>query len=186
MDCVSCQVRAPSRRLVEYQPDRKCCEFSPFVSAFAMGALLQSQVDVEALVLEAQGQLVLTQLGVIHSHRHRKQQGALCHFFDKEKRQCSIWSQRPAICFSFFCTQRESKIFSTLESDLLNQETELLQHWYFESGGTHSAWDQWGLAMEEHPLVDLPEAMLVKEWEQASQIYQEASEWLRAHSLRDS
>jgi Fe-S-cluster containining protein len=182
VDCDQCQVRAPLKRDGVYSAQRKCCEFSPFLSSFAVGALIEQGVDLETLFEASAGGLILTKLGMVHSFTHRKNPTALCHFYNPKKRNCHIWKQRPAICYSFFCAHEKKSELKDLESRLLEEETALLHQWYLEKIGDKELWAQWGLVMEEVPLVALPRELLLSSWFEAEAHYIQCLQWLRTQT----
>jgi Fe-S-cluster containining protein len=81
----------------------KCCDFQPFVAGFLLGALLEEGVELP------RGDFHYTPLGLVASQSFRAQhaastEGLACAFFDRENRQCQIWSKRPGECSTYLCT----------------------------------------------------------------------------------
>lgn len=179
IDCSSCQVTAPLSRPHEYNKQSKCCEFSPFVSAFALGALIEEGVDLHSFCQQSPETLVWTGLGVVHSLAHRKSVDQVCHFFHQGKGHCQIWQHRPATCMSFFCVYEGTKKMDRFENKLLELETEALLDWHFASGGDLQQWSQWGLAMEAEPIVAIPSELIFSSMDEAVAHYTKSWKWLK-------
>lgn len=180
VNCVQCRVVKATSAPHPYNPETKCCEFSPFVSCFALGRLIQQGADLSVLYRQSENHLVATQLGLIHSHSHRQTSHSLCQFFDRKSKACQIWSQRPAICFFFFCVTEKKGQWNALEHKVLEKEAELLQRWFFEQGGSEQDWARWGLIMEPQPVIDIPESLVFDNWNEARSWYLQSYEWLNS------
>ncbi len=178
VDCMNCSVQPPLTRAMEYTVETKCCEFSPFLSAFAAGALLHEGADLERFYSQAQGELVLTRLGILHNLQHRKKR-RLCAFYNKPQRSCQIWHHRPATCFTFFCVTEKTKRWESIEIELLESEADWLHHWHVHKKGSADDWARWGLVMEEQPVIEIPETLLIRQWDQAEPYFREAYRWLK-------
>ena len=179
VDCDSCRVHPPHYRMSEYSPKNKCCEFSPFISSFAAGALIEQGTDLRRIVEESGGELVPTQLGIVHNQSHRKKVRSLCRFYDSNSRGCQIWQQRPPTCYTFFCVTEKTKQWEPLENKWLEEETGWLKQWFQKLDLSEDVWAEWGLYMEADPLVELPEALKFEKWEIAESLYVESLNWLR-------
>ncbi len=175
VDCRTCQVSPPLRRPDGYNPVTKCCQFSPFLSCFALGAHIHQGGDLTFLEQE---HLVCTPLGVVHSHEHRSQQDSLCHFFRDETKDCAVWKNRPATCYTFFCISRKQDRLKKWESQLLEDETELLSDWFDHMELPEDLWQEWGDSMDERPKVPIPQAMIISDVEKAKSLYLSSYKWL--------
>ncbi len=177
VDCDACQVRAPLERVEAYSAQTKCCEFSPFVSAFAVGAWIADGGDLKGL-MERAPSVVMTKLGLIHNQGHRASAADLCQFFDSENRQCKIWQHRPATCMTFFCASKFKKTFlNELENQWMWLETDLLKRWYDEQGGDGELWAQWVEALEDQPQQSIPADFILESLADVETLYSESWAW---------
>lgn len=175
VDCYNCQVHLPLKREKNYDAKVKCCDFSPFVSCFSLGALVHSGVDLIP-ILEGSRELAITVLGVVHSHKHRKQK-QICHFYSDGN--CEIWSQRPPICYTFYCASRKTQVLQSLEEHLLTHEAQLLHKWFQHLQLDESLWRQWGDCMDETPGAPIPEDLLLGDWNEAYDLFLKSYNWLQ-------
>lgn len=176
VDCEHCQVRPPLKRTKAYSLDVKCCDFSPFISCFAFGELIQTHPAPFAL-LGDDDNLIWTKLGVVHHLRHRKDR-RVCGFFDNG--QCLVWQQRPATCYSFYCASQQPETWSSLEDRLLAREVDLLKSWFFYLGLSDSLWRQWGEFMDWDAQVSIPEELVITNRSEAISQYLKSREWLKS------
>jgi Fe-S-cluster containining protein len=184
INCASCTINSSLSRSSEYSAKLKCCEFSPFWSAFAIGAWISEGGDFKKISEKITNQALVTRMGVLHSRSHRQTPHSLCQFYDKEKLNCSIWSQRPATCATFFCTSNYNdglKAYGELEDILLKAEADLLFLWFIENNWDLDLWSQWCLYMEkEAPLETIDPQLLMTHFDEAQQYYLQSYFWLKS------
>lgn len=180
VDCQSCRVTAGAKREGHYDPKTKCCEFSPFVSAFALGAWLAEGGSWNNL---KSPDLQTTVFGILHSSTHRKQEDSLCKFYQPSTGLCRIWAQRPATCFYFFCAGPYlSPRTNQQELKVLSDEAHFLKRWFFEDRrGSLELWRHWGEVMEDKSDIELSENLVIESWSEAAEHYLKAWQWLQGH-----
>jgi len=183
VDCDNCQLKSPLKRTGIYQVDRKCCEFSPYWSSFGIGAWLDAGNTLGSLKAVDNGEMILTSIGVIHTLEHRAGKENLCLNFNKQNNNCSIWSQRPATCFSFFCaSQYETGIsqYSILEDWLLSIESAAIKIYFYKNGIAPEVWQKWVEYMEEEPDPEtFPHELLIHNYSDAEKLYKDSYYWFR-------
>lgn len=116
--CNNCLRSRDKRFAYTYKSNLKCCTFHPYLPNYAVGALLQQQVEtVGTLKLKNKinnrefafpvGVMAPFDYQFIFLTKEEDQFGndenLLCPYFDKLKNQCSIWSYRGVVCTSFYC-----------------------------------------------------------------------------------
>lgn len=180
VDCKTCQVHVPLVRSQVYHPETKCCEFTPFVSGFAVGAFLQENGEWPHFSQD----FVYTLFGVMHPLSLRKSKNpVLCGFFDRKQKKCSIWPQRPATCATFFCASQKkegSKSYSQIEDKLQALEVGLLKLWFDEKRLSEELWEHWGDYMEKDTsLRDLDSRLLFISKSDAFKHYRNLYFWLK-------
>ena len=189
IDCDSCKVRPPLVRMEIYQPDTKCCEFSPLWSGFGVGAWLKRGHRLNQLSGWEKGGWEITVLGLLHDREHRLQKKSLCHFFSKTEKKCEIWENRPPTCYSFFCSSRHKdgiKVYGDLEKWLLKTEAQLLQVWFDSQINNSILWQQWCELMDEKPVnFDLPVELRLGSIEEAEKHYIKMFDFLNSEGLMD-
>ena len=188
MNCDACVVREPLVRSEIYHPETKCCQFSPFWSAFGIGAWLKSGGNKDYIhSLKAKG-FLFSPLGILHDFSHRLDKKALCWHFDKDK-GCSIWTERPPICFSFFCASQYPDgllVYGKMEAWLLKTEAKALKLWFQELNLSDEFWSQWGECMEAQPSVDkLPNELIINDVSQAIEFYENSWSFINRQETKD-
>lgn len=137
--CASCAMVQPqglTRDPGPFVAHLKCCTYFPFVPNFSLGSMLQENPGVATLRLKVaakQGLLLPTGLHAsserqqlatdLAPHGFGRKSELLCPFFDTQSLSCSVWSQRPGVCTSYFCKSDRGadglKFWSDME-DYLN------------------------------------------------------------------
>ncbi len=177
MDCFHCQVKRPLKRKEKYTPDKKCCQFSPFWSAFAIGAWLEKGEELEKFPRIEEMELTL--MGALHPRSHRISKETLCHFYDQNG-GCGIWSHRPSTCFTFFCaSELGSEIYTQIESWQMRLEANLLKLWFEFKGGSLEDWNLWCGYMDERPKGELPSFFKISQLHEAKSTYRQAHHFLK-------
>lgn len=188
VDCVRCELKDPLVRAGHYEPKTKCCQFSPFWSAFAIGSYLLKGGDQALISEQMRRGLVLTILGISHSIGHRNQKDSVCENFLGEK-GCRIWQHRPPICYSFFCSSQHSDgllMYGRMEKWLLQVEAGALKMWFDSLGLNEDLWDVWGQYMESDPkITELPEELLIRDPNQAVELYKKSYQALSTEFFRE-
>ncbi len=183
VDCDRCQLKNPLKRAGLYRADTKCCEFSPFWSSFAIGGWLSSGNSLQSVQALATGDMILTQIGILHSIEHRLGKENLCHHFNKKSNNCSIWSDRPPTCYTFFCASEYKNgisEYSILEDWLLSIESAAIQAYFKKKGIPSSVWDKWAEYMEPEPDPEtFPSELLIENYSEAEQLYLDCYQWLK-------
>ncbi|MEM7646136.1 MAG: hypothetical protein AAF203_04435 [Pseudomonadota bacterium] len=177
LNCESCVVAAGLVRSQDYQPESKCCRFSPYLGAVAVGALLSEDPDWNP----PSGDLILTGMGLVHTLSHRREK-KVCEFLSPVGR-CQVWNQRPVICFSFFCASerpRGLEQYKKIEAFLLREEAAILKSWFDSRWNDDRVWIAWCEFMEEAPTLEtLPKELLFESWSEARACYLECYRWFR-------
>lgn len=183
VDCTGCQLQSPLRRTGKYRADRKCCEFSPFWSSFAIGGWLAAGNSLDSLQALKTGEMILTQIGILHSVEHRLGQENLCHHFSKKSNNCSIWSDRPPTCYTFFCASEYKNgisEYSNLEDWLLSIESAAIQAYFKKKGISMAVWDKWAEYMEPVPDPEtFPSELLIDNYATAEKLFLDCYSWLK-------
>ena len=186
VDCHNCRLKAPLSRPVEYSVKTKCCQFSPTWSAFAVGAWLDQNPQQQVTLFHEKG-LVLTVLGILHPLDHRLDRQSLCLHF-QEGGGCGVWTQRPPICYSFFCSSQHKEgllTYGRLEQWLLNTEAQALKIWFDQLGLSSHDWQLWCDFMDLQPKNDtLPPSLQIDDPDQAEQIYRKSFAALKSEPLQ--
>jgi hypothetical protein len=65
---------------------------------------------------------------------------------------------------------------------MLNHEAQLLGEWHLDTGGSAEDWALWGQIMEPRPLLEIPDHLLLRDWEAAKVEYQKCFSWLQKRS----
>lgn len=179
LDCVNCEVAKPLSRASHFNVKSKCCDFSPFVSAFAMGAELKKGELPHFQAWAQNTSLLWTSLGLIHTQDHYQDLGSLCELFEKGK--CAIWENRPPTCYSFFCAGMRPEVEGKFETWAMEKEANLLKAWFDELGLSLEVWEGWCIALDRNPGSIIPEELILEPLE-ALEVYKKAYEWLNTYS----
>ena len=114
--CNNCLRARDHRFPYSYKPDLKCCTFVPFIPNFAVGGILVQKLEGHQLIQDfiAEKRFALP-LGIFpdfdyqYRFQNKKKEAfgndknLLCHYYDQERNQCSIWEFRGVVCSTFFC-----------------------------------------------------------------------------------
>ena len=88
-----------------FDPKLKCCTFAPFIPNYTL-AKLWDQPAMQVRIADAQRRAQLTPLGLIPLEETSTDFGRAekdrCAFLNEQAR-CSIWSERPTVCRTYFC-----------------------------------------------------------------------------------
>lgn len=183
IDCKACQVRKPVSRSMDFDPSVKCCQFSPFISGFGVGAWLSDGHKLSDLSGWEDDQIQATRMGLLHPLEHRLDRKALCLHFDIKSGGCKVWRHRPPICFSFFCGSRYPDglaTYASLEKWLLRAEAQLLKFWFDREMMDPQLWQMWSDWMDEKPRAcHFPERLGFKTKEEVGAFYLEMFERLK-------
>ena len=183
VDCDNCQLKSPLTRVGKYAVESKCCEFSPYWSSFGIGAWLEGGHSLSSLSAITNGEMILTSIGIMHTLEHRAQKDSLCLLFNKKSNNCSIWKERPAICFSFFCASEHKtgiSQYSILEDWLLSIEAAALKIYFYRNGIAPEVWQKWVEYMEQEPDPEsFPHELLLDSYVEAEALYKESYAWFK-------
>lgn len=139
--CVMCDHGQPSPVAMEYfNPDTKCCTFTPNLPNYLVGAILTNtsvamaegrqrvraaiakRIGVTPCVLSRSRKLTLIMSGYREAFGRAK--SLLCPYYDgsNPKGTCSIWLNREAVCMTYYCKysggMRGFRYWSALKSYL--------------------------------------------------------------------
>ena len=186
VDCDSCQLKKPLKRDGIYVPNRKCCEFSPYWSSFAIGGWLSRGNSLKSVQALDTGEMIITQIGIMHSLDHRGGKENLCNHFDRKSNNCSIWTDRPPTCYTFFCASEYKNgisEYSNLEDWLLSIESAAIQAYFKKNNISMSVWDKWAEYMEAKPDPEsFPHELLLEDRDEAENLYIETYQWFKESS----
>lgn len=116
--CDNCLRSRDKRFSYTYKPDLKCCTFHPYIPNYAVGALLQQELETVGIkklkekILKREfafpiGVMAPFDYQFIFLTKEEEQFGndknLLCPYYDRMKNQCSIWQYRGVVCTSFYC-----------------------------------------------------------------------------------
>jgi len=116
--CDNCLRSRDKRFSFTYRAHLKCCTFHPYLPNYAVGALLQQQVETVGIVKLKEkiknlefafpvGVMAPFDYQFIFLTKEEEQFGndenLLCPYYDKLIDQCSIWQYRGVVCTSFYC-----------------------------------------------------------------------------------
>lgn len=121
VSCSHCRMVGPfdddCRPLGPFLPETKCCTFLPYWPNFSIGALLTDIPEVQLNFYHGLSkEAILLPLGMFPSSARKeklarlgpqafgKSTELLCPFHCTESGTCDIWSYRPGVCSSYFCT----------------------------------------------------------------------------------
>lgn len=116
--CDNCLRARDHRFSYTYQSDLKCCTFHPYLSNYAVGALLQ-QSERTPGILTIENKIANREfafpIGVMvpfdyqfsflnkEENEFGNRRDLLCPYYDTTQNQCSIWRYRGVVCTSFYC-----------------------------------------------------------------------------------
>jgi Fe-S-cluster containining protein len=156
--CDRCAMCAPAGAdpgaFRSYHPDAKCCTYHPALPNFLVGALL---ADADPALAEGRRRVrakIEQGVGVdpagidapapvrrLYPHSapaFGRSTALLCPYFDRDRRNCTIWRYREAVCSTFFCKLEEGKdgadLWSAVKRYLLEIEDALVEHVLLELG----------------------------------------------------
>jgi len=180
IDCQSCLVsKELKRNESEYNSKDKCCRFSPFWSAFAIGSWIEKE---KRLPIFFDRKPIFTWFGISHSINDRHNPESLCQYYQPSSGQCGIWSERPATCFTFFCTSEwplGQKMYSQLEDDLMSEEAQLLKSYFFQTKNSPLLWENWINFMDKDPQTPLDKDLIINSENIAYEHYLKSFQWLK-------
>ena len=117
--CDTCAMSRPRNTdKIHYREDLKCCTFHPFLPNYMVGALLKDPTataahEVLKRKIESReyalpiGVTAPVQFQVAFNHRTEMEFGNredwLCPYYDRTKKNCSVWRNRGVVCTTFFC-----------------------------------------------------------------------------------
>ncbi len=181
--CQPCLVsQGLKRNEAEYGVKDKCCRFSPFLSAFAIGSWIEKE---NRLPIFNDRKPIFTWFGISHSFEDRQNPKSLCQHYQSSTGQCGVWSERPATCFTFFCTSqwpRGQKMYSELEDFLLASEAQLLKSYFLQTQNSAILWENWVNFMEKVPRTPLAEDLIINSEDEAYMHYLKSFQWLKGLS----
>ena len=177
VDCRTCKVQESLGGELGYSAEKKCCEFSPWLSTFALGAFLEKNPQWAPSF--GFKNFCWSWMGVNHPLSKRNGSKSLCQFFDSSLGSCEVWEVRPATCFSFYCASSKGKNFyENREGSHLAWEAFLVEPWYDYLGGSQEGWSLFCEYMDPHPSRELPQWMCFDHWEEAKKSYVRSWNWL--------
>lgn len=114
--CHNCLRARDQRFKLTYKENLKCCTFVPFIPNYALGALLteniSGQAKIRQMIADRRFALPLglfPDLNYQYKFTTKKENefgnnpDLLCHYFDTDQNQCSIWKYRGVVCTTFYC-----------------------------------------------------------------------------------
>ncbi len=116
--CDNCLRSRDKRFSYTYQAHLKCCTFHPYLPNYAVGALLQENLQspgLERLKEKISSREFAFPVGVMAPFEYQfrflskeenhfgNDEKLLCPYYDTGKNKCSVWQYRGVVCTSFYC-----------------------------------------------------------------------------------
>lgn len=131
--CDNCLRGRDKRFPYTYEANLKCCTFIPFIPNFSVGGILAQKLEGYKIIEEmiARRRFAMP-LGIFpdfeyqYKFSNKKQtdfgnrEDLLCHYYDRDKNQCSIWEFRGVVCTTFFCRSDYGKSGQNLWTEVNN------------------------------------------------------------------
>lgn len=153
-DCVNCTM-ACSRQAGDllFHPDLKCCTYYPYVANFLVGAILEQGGEgarrMKDLILTQPTALPVGLCAPADYQRRFLEAGRqgfgreislVCPFYETTSKACTVWSNRPGECSSFFCQSSYEEggmgFWQSLSQHLFELENGLAQMAMIHAGFT--------------------------------------------------
>lgn len=196
IDCKNCSLSQNLLRDHNPDPQIKCCDFQPFLSAFNIGRLLADGFDFTPARLNLSRNNLLP-VGLLPNAKFRVQHSAyrdkksnsdkkfVCSFFESNGSKCSLWNNRPLLCRFYFCASgggaKQLQKYERTELSLQSLEAQLLKEYLLQSGYSDLDWEQMTNYLDKK--IKAEQEIQYKKyflaWDEAKDFYLKSWLWLK-------